>query len=976
MTMSASWLRVFACACLTSTGTIASAAVDDYIGKPIGAVRLVVEGRETTDPTMMAIVETEVGKPLSMADVRETIAHLFGLGRFEDVRVDASLDSGRVTLRYELAPIHPVTDITFAGSMHAPGVDESALRRAIADRFGSTPPAARLAEIVRIVADALAERGYLHPSIAPALQSFHTPEHAVLIFTIDPGVRTTIGGTLVTGTPTLGPEEIQRRLRLVPGAPYERERINARLEEYLADRRSHGYYQAKIVPKVEFSDGDRTAVLTLAMDPGPHVRVVWAGDPVPSSTHADLVPVEREGSVDEDLLEDSTTRIEEYLRNLGYRDAAAPHTRETVNGELVITFTVKKGPAYRVASVDISGSGAIPLNEVSPALRVREGQPFSEARLDGDRVTIEDFYHRRGFAAARVDAAGDPDTEPAGSSPVPVHVRMVITEGVRTTVDTVTFTGNRALDAAALLSVVTLQPGAPLVPGRLALDRDSLQAAYQDRGYENATVRPRTSYGGDPGRVTVTFDIEEGPQVFVDHVLIVGNVRTSTDTIERELVVKAGEPLSVAKVNESQRRLLSLGLFRRVRINELGHGDETRRDLIVTIEESPPATIGYGGGLEGKLIETQDEATGIASTSFIVAPRASFEVGRRNLFGKNRSVNLFASVSQPIRSSTATQNLHEFRVIGTLREPRLFNTGADAFVNATAEQQIRSSFTYARQSVSADIARKFTRTLSLTFGYQVQRTELVSFNVDAESDQHLLLHLFTLEPLRLASFSSTFVRDTRDDQVNPRSGEYFSGSGQLTARRLGSQIGFAKTIVTAQTFRTIPRSSGIVFAGNARVGLAAEFDENNPIPEPERFFAGGDTNRGFALDTLGVRHTTYDQNVDTIDDKGFAIGGNATVILNGELRVPVLAGTFPNKFSVVGFVDAGNVFLRASQVDLADLRSSVGFGVRYQSPFGPFRFDLGFKTRVVSFLCPTPDDASHQCVESRPALHISFGQAF
>jgi len=163
-----------------------------------------------------------------------------------------------------------------------------------------------------------------------------------------------------------------------------------------------------------------------------------------------------------------------------------------------------------------------------------------------------------------------------------------------------------------------------------------------------------------------------------------------------------------------------------------------------------------------------------------------------------------------------------------------------------------------------------------------------------------------------------------------------------------------------------------VLAGNARLGLAKEFDPQNAIPEPERFFAGGDTNRGFALDTLGVRHEFYDPSTDTIDAKGFAIGGNATVILNGEVRVPVRS----EKVNVVGFVDVGQVFLNASQIDFGELRSSVGFGVRYLSPFGPFRFDLGFKTRTLTFFCPTIDDASHQCVESRPALHISFGQAF
>ena len=76
------------------------------------------------------------------------------------------------------------------------------------------------------------------------------------------------------------------------------------------------------------------------------MRVVFTGDPLPADRRAELVPVEREGSVDEDLLEDSSNRIEEYLRAQGYRDAAAPHTREERNGELVITFAVKRGQQF------------------------------------------------------------------------------------------------------------------------------------------------------------------------------------------------------------------------------------------------------------------------------------------------------------------------------------------------------------------------------------------------------------------------------------------------------------------------------------------------------------------------------------------------------------------------------------------------------------------------------------------------------
>jgi len=936
-----------------------SAAVADFIGKPVGAVRFFLEGRETTDPAFVSIVETTAGAPLSMVQVRESIAHLFSLGRFDDVRVDASLENARVTLRYELSPIHPVTDIRFAGRTGAAGIDIGALRRVVADRYGATPPIGRTSDMVRLLSDALAADGYLHPSVSSAVRLDHAPERATLTFTLEPGARTTIGTIDITGAPSLPRSELLRRINLVQGAPFRRERLASGLERYIQDRRKRGYYEAKITPSIQLADQDRVANVTLAVDPGPHVRVVFTGDPLPGDRRNELVPVEREGSVDEDLLEDSTNRIEDYLRYLGYREAKAPHTREQRDAELVITFAVRRGPQYRVAKLEIAGNTNIASSEFEMALKLREGQPFSDGRVADDAALVEDLYHRRGYASAKVQ----PTTglRPTGNTAaqVPVMVRFDVFEGERIVVDSITFTGNTSFDDAALRGKMALQVGAPYVPGQLRQDRDQVQAVYNDRGYESATVDARPEFNPQNTRASIVFTIREGPRVFVDHVLIVGNVRTDAGTIERELQIKPGDPFSLSSISESQRRLMALGLFRRARIGELRHGNETARDLLVTVEEAAATTIGYGVGGEGRLLPVpQEEAGGAAAARFQVLPR---------------SVNVFSSVSVPLNlNQTQTSGrLTEYRLLGTYREPRLFDTATDGLLNATIEQQIRSSFTFRREGITAQAARRLTRGLSMSVAYQIQRNELLAVNV-AEPDVLLINRLFSPEPVRLSGFSASIIRDTRDDAVNPGSGQYLTANGQVDAVAIGSQVGFAKSFLRAQTFHTLPRSNGAILAGNAILGMAGEFSTEKPIPEPERFFAGGDTtNRGFALDTLGVRHEPSETQRDTIDKNGFPIGGDATVVLMGELRVPVRGG-----LSVVGFLDSGNVFQRVSQVDLTELRGAVGFGVRYRSPFGPLRVDLGFKTHVAEFLCPTSDDPAKRCPESRPALHISFGQAF
>ena len=379
-----------------------------------------------------------------MSSVRDSISHLFSLARFNDIRVDATLDAGRVALRYELSPIHPVTKIEFRGPLSVPGIDTGQLRQAVTDRYGTSPSLGRVEELKELIGNLLLERGYLHPDIRPRAEIAHDPDRATLVFDVDPGPRTVIGTVDIDGLPTVSRPELIARLDLAPGTPYRRDALNTRIEKYVADRRKAGYYEDKVMVTPLLVNGDRTANLVLTVMPGPRVRVVFKGDSLPPDKREDLVPVEREGSVDEDLLEDSTNRIEEGLREEGYRDAKAPHTRTESNGELLVTFDVMRGPQYRVDRVEIVGNASVPSSEFEPTLRLRGGAPFSEAKLDADIAAIEDLYHRRGFVSAKAQSAEEPQREGVAAGPVPLHVRITISEGPRTLVSAVRLEGDKA----------------------------------------------------------------------------------------------------------------------------------------------------------------------------------------------------------------------------------------------------------------------------------------------------------------------------------------------------------------------------------------------------------------------------------------------------------------------------------------------------------------------------------------------------
>ncbi len=950
----------------------AAADVAGYVGKTVTAIRVESEGRTIADESTLVLLETSVGRPLSIRDVRASVAHLFSLGRFVDVVVYADRSGDGVALRYDLVPLHPVTRILYTGLAGVPGVSDAALRRTVAERFGTSPPAALADDMATFAVAWLADRGYRRARVDARVDLEHAPERATLAFTVTPGVRARLQSVHVSAPTGLALSSVASQLGVTGGSPYEPEELRRRADRYVEALKGLGYYTARVGLEPRFVD-DQSVALDVTVTPGPKVLVFFTGDALPADRREELVPIAREGTADEDILEDSVLRIIEYLSGQGYRDATANFTRETTSeGDLIVTFSVARGPLYRLARVEVTGSAAVSTSELAGAMRLREGQVFSEGTLSADVSALQELYARRGYTQARVVPTAEPLTSAADARQVPVVVRIEVTENVRTVVASLRFRGNDTLASTELAAGLGLQPGQPFFPTQLVIDRDAIEQRYVNAGFRNAIVTGDPHASADGASVDIVFTVDEGTRIYVDHVLVVGNVRTKSEIIRRELQFKTGDPLGLAAVTESQRRLATLGLFRRTRITELGHGAETSRDIVVTVDEAPASTVGYGGGFEVGQFLVSDES-GVASDRLEFAPRAFFEIGRRNLFGKNRSINLFTRVSfrprnfdrQDLPEQDTRNAFSEYRIVAAYREPRVFGTAADAYLTGTLEQQRRSSFNFARRAATAEVARRLTRKVSVSGDYQINRTELFDEQI-APQDQLLIDRLFP--QILLSSFSGSVARDSRDDLLGPTVGAYLSASGQLAARAIGSEVGFFKSFLTAQAFHRVPRARGLVLATSARVGLATGFPRfpanigeafGQPLkdlPASERFFAGGDTTvRGFALDQLGTP--------ETLDPGGLPLGGNGLVILNFELRQRIRGG-----LGAVGFFDAGNVFSRVHTIELSELRGAVGFGIRYRSPVGPLRVDLGFKTNRREIVPGRLEDLT--------ALHISLGQAF
>lgn len=931
-----------------------------YVGKPVVSIAIAVEGRPTSDPALMEAVQVKPGRPLAMADVRETMTHLYTLGRFDDVEVDAESAAAGVAITIRLAPIHVVTRVDFRGQL---GLADGVLRDRMAERFGATPPVAQASDVAAALVQLYAERGYLHATVTPAAPILaHDPDRATLVFDVTAGPQVRIARTQVTGNPLEPVARVEQRLRIAAGEPYQPADLRDRLSAYVAWMRQKGHYQADARDLVPRFNADRTTVeLTVDVEPGPLVTVQFTGDPLSADKRAELVPIEREGSVDEDILEDAAHRITEYLQQQGYWKAEVPTPeRRQENGRLTIVFHVVRGPLFRVApgGVQVSGMTVLTIEDLRAYLKtLPEGDPFVAAKLSAIEGAIKAEYLKRGYAMVVVES------QPNQTAPALVQPRIVVKEGPLVLIGATTIRGNEKISTPDLLAGLAIKPGAPYTGSAVANAREQLTTKYLDLGFQSVEVtvpQPEPVAAGATARADLLFQVREGPQTRVEHIFVTGNVRTKQAVIERELRIREGQPLGQRELTETRRNLAALGLFRRIQISSVSHGDPARSDVIIAVEESQRTTVDYGGGAQVERTLRESATTGTPTERYEFAPRGFFEIGRRNMGGKNRSTNLYTRFGLRPNADPRDTNpfgFSEYRVVGTYREPKAFGSYGDLTGTAAVEQGVRTGFNFVRKGMNAESTHRISARMTGTAQYAFTTTRIFD-EVLSEQEQLTVDRVFS--QVRLSMLSGALSHDTRDDLLAPQHGTLLSVDATLASRALGSEVGFAKLFLQGFFYRRLGRRN-LVLAGGARIGVARALERVvdgtlvQDLPASERFYAGGDTTvRGFARDSLG--------RPETLTANGFPRGGDAEVILNGELRMPV-----KGDLGAVVFTDNGNIFAKAADFSLTTLRASLGFGLRYRSPFGPVRIDFGF---------PVHRYVIGNELEKRYQIHFSMGHAF
>ena len=482
-----------------------------------------------------------------------------------------------------------------------------------------------------------------------------------------------------------------------------------------------------------------------------------------------------------------------------------------------------------------------------------------------------------------------------------IRIVVPVEEGPQARVAAVRFEGASQAESV-LLRVAGLDKGSRYSQELVLAAADRLRAHYYALGHPAVRVAARLQ--PESTDLAVVFEVAEGERVTVGRVVVQGLRRAKESLVRRAISLGPGDPLDPRKLAEMERRLMDLGLFARAAATA---SEENPATITVSVDEGDRLRAGYRASY-GK-----DQGT-----------RGELDGELRGLFGAG--LRLGARVS-------AGPDLREFRPY--LHLPAFLPTGAltlSAFrlsEDLPLDPEVEDGETFERVQTGGQLqaTRPMGERWNLVYGYHIKKVTIDS--------------PFLTTSRWVAGLETSVLRDTRDDPTDARRGHFWSVSLELAPHALGSDFDFVKGF--AQAVFTRPLRERWTWAHGYRAGLAHVFDDE-PLVTEEGFEAGGANSiRGFETGVVGP--------------EGYLFGREATLVINQELRY-----RHPSGLGGVVFWDLGNTWATGKDISL-DLRHALGVGLRWSSPVGLLRLDLGVP------LARREGEDPYQ-------LFFSFGQAF
>jgi outer membrane protein assembly complex protein YaeT len=607
--------------------------------------------------------------------------------------------------------------------------------------------------------------------------------------------------------------------------------------------------------------------------------------------------------------------------------------------------------AVRVASVKLTGVKAVKAGHLKDILATVQSSKlpwgdkhyFTREQFEADLKRIVAFYRDRGFPDAKVQSF---DVKMNGKQDA-VDITINVDEGQPIVVEALEYEGFEVLPGGELDELkgrVPLKATAPLDRALAQASRETALDEVKDHGYPYATVRLTERPGSNERSRIITLATAPGTLARYGEIAVNGNASVSDNVVVRQLTFRPGRRFRLSQLQESQRRLYSLETFQFANIEPViveGQQPETV-PIAVTVTEGKHRKVNFGVGYGS-------EEKG----------RASIDWRHVNFFGGARTLQLESSYSA--LSKGARLNF---------RQPYLFGPRYNMVASANSWRRNEPAYDLTTRGGRLSLERTFARrgpmsqrqgqtSASLSYTREYQSYQVTEEALHRPEFVKTLIAL-GLDPLNgtasglLSSLDLDIHRSTADSTVNARRGYTLDMHLERAGSVLQGDYDFAELILEGRYYLAL--GDRAVIAVKARGGsIGRPNGENLRVPFYRRYWLGGATSlRGWGRFEVAP---LFD---------GVPIGGHTLLESSAELRVPIWGN-----LSGVLFADAGNVWNNAWGFDFNDLRHDVGPGLRYLTPIGPIRVDLGYQLNPIEGLLI---DGKQQARRFR--FHFSIGQAF